>query len=213
MGKFSKFLFLSLLIHAGIAVFFYFWPASLFLTPSLHSLSTSSLQLFQMGEESASFSSEAKEKVQAISVLKKRPLSSKNLVQNPSPVQSGEIGNPSSGSNGGEGPGTSSTSIPGKSSGGGSNLLALIRQKIEGAKRYPEAARLRAQEGLVSLRFKLGLKGDVESLNLVKSSGFKILDEEALATVRRAAPFPFYEEVVETSLRFTLPSEISAQNP
>lgn len=40
------------------------------------------------------------------------------------------------------------------------------------------------------VKFSLDFAGNVTSLKLVESSGSRLLDQEAEATVRRAAPFP-----------------------
>ncbi len=61
---------------------------------------------------------------------------------------------------------------------------------IERNKRYPAAAQSRRQQGVVQLSFSLDRKGQVLSTRVATSSGFALLDEEAMALVRRAQPFP-----------------------
>jgi len=39
---------------------------------------------------------------------------------------------------------------------------------------------------------------------MVHSSGSSVLDEEALATVKRAAPLPYYPSPIRISLKFSL---------
>jgi periplasmic protein TonB len=55
-------------------------------------------------------------------------------------------------------------------------------------KRYPSSAR--GASGTVVVRFALNRQGDVVSSGITKSSGNEVLDEEALAILRRASPFP-----------------------
>lgn len=105
-----------------------------------------------------------------------------------------------------EGGNASDKGSPGFSN-GTSSLMAEIRNKIERAKRYPALARARKIEGVVSLSFLMDPTGKVQTINIVSSSGSSILDEEALAAVKRAAPFPYYAKPLSVSLRFNLKNE------
>lgn len=55
---------------------------------------------------------------------------------------------------------------------------------------YPPAARRDGQEGRALVRFSLDREGQLVALRVSESSGNPLLDEAALETVRRAAPFP-----------------------
>ncbi len=55
-------------------------------------------------------------------------------------------------------------------------------------KRYPSGAA--GVTGRPVVRFSLNGSGQVTSASLVRSSGSSVLDQEAVATVRRASPFP-----------------------
>ncbi len=57
-------------------------------------------------------------------------------------------------------------------------------------KRYPEIARARRTEGVVSLRFTMDRKGHVLSYEIAKSSGSPDLDREAQELLKRADPLP-----------------------
>lgn len=50
---------------------------------------------------------------------------------------------------------------------------------------YPELARKRNQEGTVNIRCQVDSTGAVKEVSLAKSSGFRLLDEAALKTVRQ----------------------------
>jgi protein TonB len=81
----------------------------------------------------------------------------------------------------------------GGGSGGGADLAAVlqtIRRRIEEAKTYPEAARRDAVQGTVDLRFRIAPDGSVEVMEILHSSGFRILDEASKQTIQRAAPYP-----------------------
>ncbi|HXJ00499.1 MAG TPA: energy transducer TonB [Micropepsaceae bacterium] len=57
-------------------------------------------------------------------------------------------------------------------------------------KRYPDGAKLRHQEGVVSLRFTMDRNGKVLSFDIAKSSGSAALDAEARDLIQRAQPLP-----------------------
>jgi periplasmic protein TonB len=65
-----------------------------------------------------------------------------------------------------------------------------VMRRLEEAKRYPEAARDRDQQGVVRLHISMNRQGRLLSANVVKSSGYTALDEEAVAMMHRAEPFP-----------------------
>jgi protein TonB len=61
---------------------------------------------------------------------------------------------------------------------------------LERNKRYPSSAQSRRERGVVQLFFSLDRKGQVVASRIVKGSGSPALDQEALALVQRAQPFP-----------------------
>jgi protein TonB len=66
------------------------------------------------------------------------------------------------------------------------HILALLERN----KRYPEAAQHRHQQGIAQVFFSLDRQGRVINSRVMRSSGASALDEEALALLRRAQPFP-----------------------
>ncbi len=77
---------------------------------------------------------------------------------------------------------------PGIGRGDLGSYLGNARLRIEKAKRYPREARRRGWEGKVVLSFQIDLKGEVSQIQLVQSSGYPALDDEGIATIRRASP-------------------------
>ncbi len=71
-----------------------------------------------------------------------------------------------------------------------SSYVATARMKIERAKRYPRMARRMGYEGKVVVSFQIDEQGKAGDIKLVRSCGYSELDEEAMATLRRASPFP-----------------------
>jgi len=65
-------------------------------------------------------------------------------------------------------------------------IVALLERN----KRYPESAQSHHQQGIAQVFFSLDRQGRVIDSRIVRSSGASALDEEALALLRRAQPFP-----------------------
>lgn len=66
----------------------------------------------------------------------------------------------------------------------------MIKQKIEEARRYPFWAKKRGVEGVVYIDFIILPDGLSQNINIIHSAGSKILDNESIATIQRANPFP-----------------------
>jgi periplasmic protein TonB len=66
---------------------------------------------------------------------------------------------------------------------------ALVKH-LDHFKRYPEIARARGNQGEATVQFQIDRTGHVIAARLVHSSGSSALDEEALAVLKRADPFP-----------------------
>ena len=72
-----------------------------------------------------------------------------------------------------------------------SSWYSHIATQIDRTKQaYPRAAQARDEKGVVQLAFSIDRAGRVVSSRIVRSSGHPTLDEEALAAIRRAQPFP-----------------------
>ena len=65
-------------------------------------------------------------------------------------------------------------------------IVALLERN----KRYPETAQSRREQGVAQVFFSFDRQGRVLESRVVRSSGASALDEEALALLRRAQPFP-----------------------
>jgi len=79
-----------------------------------------------------------------------------------------------------------------------------LQTALERAKTYPRLARERGIEGTVLVRFHVLPSGEVDTVNVVKSSGAKVLDDASIRTVLRAAPVPFVEGWVEVPMVYEL---------
>jgi len=65
-----------------------------------------------------------------------------------------------------------------------------VRSRIAGRVHYPEAARERGPHGVAVVAFSLDGSGQVLGASISQSAGDAVLDADAVATVRRAGPFP-----------------------
>jgi protein TonB len=68
-----------------------------------------------------------------------------------------------------------------------------VRMHIDRAKRYPNIAQQRRLEGVAVVSFRLSSDGKViDGPDLVKGSGYNLIDKAALRAVTRGAPYPKY---------------------
>lgn len=74
--------------------------------------------------------------------------------------------------------------------GSSNSYAARVRAWLESNKTYPKAARMRKQQGVVRVAFVIDREGHVLDCRLVTPTGHALLDQEALAMVRRSDPFP-----------------------
>ncbi|MBE0569146.1 MAG: energy transducer TonB [Deltaproteobacteria bacterium] len=69
------------------------------------------------------------------------------------------------------------------------SYFASIKRKIELVWQYPFEAAAAGAQGELLIDFVIGRNGKLESAELVRGSGHKILDDEALRSIRKASPF------------------------
>jgi periplasmic protein TonB len=78
----------------------------------------------------------------------------------------------------------------------------MVKQWIEARWEYPDLAKHYGLQGRVVVEFTILQNGHIEFLSLVRSSGSKLLDEEAVRAIKAAVPFkPFPRSIQESSLR------------
>ena len=84
------------------------------------------------------------------------------------------------------------------------DALKLISIAIERAKTYPPIAIRMSIEGTVIVSFVIGHGGKPGEIEVLKSSGYKMLDEATLRVVKKAAPYPYIESRVEIPVTYRL---------
>lgn len=77
---------------------------------------------------------------------------------------------------------------------GSAGYEQVVLSKIESAKRYPRSAQKKGLEGTTVLSITIAETGSLLKSEVLKSSGFEILDSEVLQMAQRAAPFPNFPE-------------------
>ena len=82
-----------------------------------------------------------------------------------------------------------------------------VQKRIEALKQYPKRAQRRNEQGVVHIVFTIGKGGEIGSINILKSSGSRILDSAALDAVKKASPFdspPHGSMMIQLPIKFEL---------
>jgi periplasmic protein TonB len=96
------------------------------------------------------------------------------------------------------------------------SYFAHIKRRIEQAWRYPPDAIANGLQGQLHLKFVLRSNGQVKTVELLRSSGYKVLDKEAWDAVVNAAPFGAFpptipDDELHITARFTYVLDETAQ--
>ena len=85
-----------------------------------------------------------------------------------------------------------------------------IRAHIEKYKRYPRMAIMRERTGEVMIQVGINSNGTLINSRVIRSSGWSILDKEALAMIQRSIPFPIpSKDLKNNTLQITIPISFS----
>ncbi len=90
------------------------------------------------------------------------------------------------------------------SSGSPDRTLTEILTRLQRARVYPPAARHQQLTGRPMVEFRIQPNGTIAYVTVLRSSGVAVLDQAALQTVQRAAPFPYYPESIRVPIQFEL---------
>ena len=86
------------------------------------------------------------------------------------------------------------------------SYIGQVQRSVEGSKRYPEASRRAGREGKLKIQFTILKNGEVDNVKLLTETPYPNLNREAMAAVKRAAPFTgFPNSIMEQSLKVILP--------
>ncbi len=82
----------------------------------------------------------------------------------------------------------------------------LLAELLARQRQYPRLAALRGWEGEVQLRVQVARKGAIVAVQVLRSSGFEVLDRHALQMVQQAAPLPpLPEPLLEREFHIVVP--------
>jgi protein TonB len=87
----------------------------------------------------------------------------------------------------------------------------MLLEHIRTYQRYPDAAAQQSQRGVVQVMFAMNRSGTVIDVRVITSSGFSMLDQEAVAMVRRAQPLPRIPAQLPERLNVLLPVAFATQ--
>ncbi len=86
------------------------------------------------------------------------------------------------------------------------SYLGRLQAWLERHKGYPTQARQQRQQGTALLHFVMDRSGRVTSFNIVRSSGYQLLDSEVTNMIQRASPLPAMPAEMNLSqLELTVP--------
>lgn len=77
--------------------------------------------------------------------------------------------------------------------------LKKIKIKIENIWSYPRQAFEREKEGISTVRFSIDQSGKLVASRIIKSSGYDLLDREAVSAIRSAAPYEHFPQDINLS--------------
>jgi protein TonB len=134
---------------------------------------------------------------------KRPPIKRERVPGPPAPVAQGPPGEGRGGSGGGTGRGNPDLL---------SAYKARISLRLNQYKKYPPEAMSKGLKGIATVSFRISAQGRVSASRLTKSSGETVLDQEALALLRRSSPFPpIPVELGLGSLDLNVPISFSAR--
>lgn len=82
--------------------------------------------------------------------------------------------------------------------------FASVRRRIDARKVYPQIAVRNGWEGRVLVEMRLEGDGRLAAVRLLEGSGYAVLDDETIAAVRRASPFPPVARVLTVPVEYRL---------
>jgi protein TonB len=96
------------------------------------------------------------------------------------------------------------------------SYFAHIKRRIERVWTYPQDAIANGVQGQLHLKFVLRRDGQVKTVELLRSSGYKVLDKEAWDAVVNAGPFESFpptipDDELHITARFTYALDESVQ--
>lgn len=89
------------------------------------------------------------------------------------------------------------------------DYFKLIHRRVQPLWRFPKGLEIRMEQGDVLVEFVLRPDGSVRRVRVRRSSGYAAFDENAVAAIRRAAPFPTVPRGLGAPLTILAPFEFA----
>ena len=86
-----------------------------------------------------------------------------------------------------------------------SKIITQIREEIKYYFYYPRIAQLKNWQGTVTLNLNINKNGEINSISLLKSSGYSLLDNAALEVLNKIKNKNFLTHIVKTEKIIQLP--------
>jgi TonB family protein len=77
------------------------------------------------------------------------------------------------------------------------SYLSLVGSKISREKSYPEESRRAGHQGKVKVEFTVLKNGEVNNIRFLIKTHYDLLNQEAMASIKRAAPFPKFPDSIK----------------
>lgn len=90
-------------------------------------------------------------------------------------------------------------------------LASVLHERIQALRRYPAEARRQHWEGRVVVRAVVQEDGEVVDVQVVQSSGYSVLDEDALNVLRRVSPLRLTQSLGRPRVAIHLPIRYQLQ--
>jgi TonB family protein len=174
-----RLLLISLAVHTGI--FFGLWEVV-----STHPAILSALEPGERSQSHLLIEDVGPESVPGTTSKPVTPAPNAPSVDGPSSSTNASTSKPTQGASG---PLTIGTADP---------YYSQVRSQVQSHVRYTPALARRRLQGQVQVALALSANGSVSSLNVLKSSGSTELDQLALESVQKAAPFPIFQSANPT---------------
>lgn len=89
------------------------------------------------------------------------------------------------------------------------DYFRAIHRRVQPLWRFPKGLEIRMEQGDVLVEFVLTPDGNVERVRVRRSSGYAAFDKNAVAAIRRAAPFPAVPRGLGAPLTILAPFEFA----
>ena len=90
------------------------------------------------------------------------------------------------------------------------NFQTVLLRHLNRHKRYPAGARVKREQGIVTVRFTMDRRGNLITSAVERGSRFALLNEESLALLTRAQPLPMPpREIASDAMELIVPVEFS----